>query len=71
MEIWYCEPERCMNYGLKSDFDNMTITNFMLSTNMKCVELFLIHGYNQCNGIELTSNDPDYVPILKMTLKVK
>lgn len=41
----------------------MAMAEFVLSTIMKHVKIFVVHDISQGNGIELTSNDPDYVPI--------
>lgn len=42
-----------MGNGLKkSDLDWMAMANFVLSIVMNRVEIFVVHGYNQGNGIE-------------------
>jgi hypothetical protein len=59
------EPERDLNTGLKElkpDSDCMSMATNVLSTLMKQVKLYVLHRYNESNGIEVTSNDPDYVP---------
>jgi hypothetical protein len=65
VKILYVEPERDLNTGLKElkpDSDCMSMAKNVLSTLMKQVKLYVLHRYNESNGIEVTSNDPDYVP---------
>ncbi|RYR18127.1 hypothetical protein Ahy_B03g062755 [Arachis hypogaea] len=64
-KIWYCEPSCQLSSGLRelmSDGDTMRMGRLLVSQTVKHCSLYVVDGCRKGNGVEIYSNDKDYVP---------
>ncbi|MED6194657.1 hypothetical protein PIB30_030510 [Stylosanthes scabra] len=65
VKIWWCEEGVLLKEGLrglKSDRDAMRMGNFLISQDNKHCHVYAVSGFRQGIGVEITTNDEDYVP---------
>ncbi|RYR03986.1 hypothetical protein Ahy_B06g083482 [Arachis hypogaea] len=63
--IWYCEPGYQLSSGLRelmSDGDAMRMGRLLVSQTVKHCSVYVVDGCREGNGVEICSNDKDYVP---------
>ncbi|RYR03238.1 hypothetical protein Ahy_B06g082097 [Arachis hypogaea] len=63
--IWYCEPSCQLSSGLRelmSDGDAMRMGRLLVSQTVKHCLVYVVDGCREGNGVEIFSNDKDYVP---------
>ncbi|RYR48395.1 hypothetical protein Ahy_A07g034416 [Arachis hypogaea] len=64
-KIWYCELGCQLSSGLResmSDGDAMRMGRLLVSETLKHCSVYVVDGYREGDGIEIYSNDKDYVP---------
>ncbi|RYR78720.1 hypothetical protein Ahy_A01g003574 isoform D [Arachis hypogaea] len=63
--IWYCESGCQLSSGLRelmSDGDAMRMGRLLVSQTVKHCLVYVVDGCREGNGVEICSNDKDYVP---------
>ncbi|RYR26660.1 hypothetical protein Ahy_B02g060938 isoform A [Arachis hypogaea] len=64
-KIWWNEPGVALKDGLrelKSDGDAMRMGKYVVEQEIKHCHVYAVSGCRQGNGVEITSNDEDYIP---------